>query len=111
MTPLDPKGASGATKTPLWLVPPVAEQTLAMALKQGMEKYGAYNWRDTSVSSRTYISAMMRHLNAWRDGEDVDPESGVNHLGHIMANCAILLDAAKHDKLVDDRVKSGGRDA
>jgi hypothetical protein len=70
-----------------------------------VERYGAYNWRDTGVCATTYISAIMRHLDAWRDGEDIDPESGVTHLAHIAASCNILMDAHKCGKLIDDRSK------
>ncbi len=52
----------------------------------------------------TYISAMKRHIDRMMDGEDIDPESGAHHLGHVMANCAIVLDAQRHGMLVDNRV-------
>lgn len=102
---LDPKGAVGATKAPLWLLPPVAMETASWAHKQGADKYKPYNWRETKVCASTYISAMMRHLNAWRDGEDVDRESQISHLGHIIANANILLDAQHCGTLTDDRAK------
>lgn len=104
----DPKGAAGKTKRQLHLVPPVAIEHCAQALEQGIhpsKNYGPFNWRENKVCVTTYISAMMRHLDAFRDGEDTDPGSptGSSHLGAIMANCAILLDAAKSGNLVDDR--------
>jgi hypothetical protein len=40
---------------------------------------------------------------AYVDGEDLDPESGMDHLAHIMACCAVLLDAKAAGKLNDDR--------
>lgn len=106
-TPNDPKGAAGATKTPLGLIPPFAMEQTAWAHKLGAEKYGPYNWRDTGVCASTYINAMMRHLNAWRDGEDFDPESGISHLAHVACNCNILLDADYCNTLQDDRNKVG----
>jgi hypothetical protein len=48
----------------------------------------------------------MRHLNAWRDGEDVDPESGRSHIAHIAASCNILLDAEHCGTLQDERNRS-----
>lgn len=99
----DPKGDAGKLKTPLHLVPPVLMDECAKAMGQGAEKYGAWNFRHAKVNASTYVGALMRHLNAWRDGEDIDPESGVNHLGHAAANLAILLDTEKHGTLVDDR--------
>jgi hypothetical protein len=101
----DPKGAAGSLKAPMWLVPPVALEELAWVLKLGSEKYGAYNWRATGVCASTYISAAFRHLNAWRDGEDLDPESGRSHLAHAMTCFAIVLDAEKCGTLDDDRNK------
>ena len=62
-----------------------------------------FNWRASPVCATTYISAILRHLNQWRDRQDDDPESGRSHLAHIAANCAILMDAAKHGTLEDDR--------
>lgn len=78
-------------------------EAAAWAHSQGVEKYGAYNWRENSVCSSTYTSAAMRHFNQWRDGEDIDSESGRHHLGHVIANLNILLDAAAHGTLEDDR--------
>lgn len=105
MNNLDPKGAIGATKTPLHLIPSTAMEEQAWVHKLGAEKYGPYNWRHSKVCATTYIAAIMRHLNAWRDGQDKDPESGRSHLAHAMASCAIMLDAAAAGTLVDDRFK------
>jgi hypothetical protein len=101
----DPKGVAGSLKAPMWLVPPVALEELSWVLKLGAEKYGEYNWRKTGVCASTYISAAFRHLNAWRDGEDLDPESGRSHLAHAMTCFAIVLDAEKCGTLDDDRNK------
>jgi hypothetical protein len=103
--PNDPKGAAGALKTPLSLIPPIAMEKVALVHKLGSEKYGAFNWRKTGVCATTYVNAIMRHLNAWRDGEDLDPESGISHLAHIACSCNILLDADYCNTLQDDRNK------
>jgi hypothetical protein len=44
---------------------------------------------------------------AWFSGEDIDPESGVSHLAHVMACCNIVLDAKEHGKLNDNRLTTG----
>lgn len=103
--PNDPKGAVGAVKVPLSLLPPIAMEQQAWVHKLGAEKYGQWNWRETNVLASTYANAMMRHLNAWRSGEDLDPESGRSHLAHLMANAAILLDAQLYNTVLDDRPK------
>ena len=101
--PLDPKGEAGAKKTPLHLLPPVFKAEVADALKLGSEKYGPWNWREAQVEVRTYVGAIMRHVDAFWGGEDADPESGVSHLAHAAASIAIILDAAKCGTLVDNR--------
>lgn len=103
--PNDPKGAAGALKTPLHLIPASAMEETAKAHSLGAAKYGGYNWRNGTVCATTYIGAMLRHLNAWRDGENLDPESGITHLAHIAANCNILMDAAACGTLQDDRYR------
>jgi dATP/dGTP diphosphohydrolase len=101
---LDPKGEAGKQKPQLHLVPSVALVECAKALKCGADKYTERNWANAEVCQSTYLSAILRHVGEIQDGEDIDPESGASHLGHIMANCAILLDARKCGTLVDDRV-------
>ena len=101
----DPKGSAGLLKTPLGLIPPHAMEQTAWVHKLGSQKYGPFNWRDTGVCASTYVNAIMRHLNAWRDGEDLDPESGITHLAHIACSCNIMMDADYCGKLQDDRNK------
>jgi len=103
--PADPKGEAGKLKCPLHLIPATAMEEVAYVHQLGSKKYGEYNWRATGVSANTYIAAIMRHLNAYRSGEDLDPESGRSHIAHVGANVNILLDAAACDTLVDDRYK------
>lgn len=100
---VDPKGAEGEKKTPLHLLPPVFMAATAWVLKLGSVKYGPWNWRKTWVESQTYVGAIRRHLDAWQDGEDTDPESGQSHLAHVAASAAILLDADANGTLVDNR--------
>jgi hypothetical protein len=89
------------------LIPPAAKIHLALALKNGAEKYGAYNWRDEEISATVYIAAAMRHLDAYLDGEDVAEDSGVHHIAHAMACCALILDGLECEQLIDDRPPLG----
>lgn len=77
----DPKGAAGAVKVPLGLIPPHAMEQTAWVHKLGADKYGPWNWRETGVCASTYVNAILRHLNAWRDGEDwtLNPVSRIWH--------------------------------
>jgi hypothetical protein len=76
----------------------------------GADKYGPWNWRETGVCASTYVNAILRHLNAWRDGESLDPESGITHLAHIACSANILMDAEYCGKLQDDRNKRPTKD-
>ncbi len=102
----DPKKSAGDQKDPLHLFPTAPLRSTSRVLKLGADKYGIFNWRHSDgVSSSTYIAAILRHLTQFTDGENVDAESGESHLSHIMATCAILLDADRVGKLIDDRPK------
>jgi len=100
---LDPKGLAGLAKPQLQLIPPALNVETAMALACGAEKYGPWNWRENRVEIMTYLGAMRRHIDRLIDGEDIDPESGAHHLGHVAAGCGIVLDARKAGTLVDNR--------
>jgi len=89
---MNPKDAKGAAKPQLWLNPPSALRAMARAMEEGAAKYGAYNWRENEVREEVYISAALRHIAAYQDGERADPDSGHHPLAHAMASLAILID-------------------
>lgn len=103
----NPKTTIGVTKVPLHLVPPSAKHYLAEAFADGASKYGPYNWREKRVSSSVYVGAAQRHLDAFWDGEDLSSDAKVHHLAHVMACCAIMLDAHSIGMLNDDRPSKG----
>lgn len=103
----NPKDRVGAHKPPLHLIPPAAELLESMVMALGAKKYGAFNWRTSSVKASIYVAAARRHLLQWFDGQDDDPESGVSHLAHARACLGILLDAIATNHLVDDRPPPG----
>ncbi len=75
----------------------------AVAFKDGAQKYGPYNWRENPVLATVYISAALRHMCAMAEGEDYAEDSGALHAAHAIACLAILVDAAAHGVLADDR--------
>lgn len=99
----NPKDAIGDKKVPLWLLSPIAKIAWAMAQFAGLLKYGAWNWRMAGVRTSTYISAIERHLEGFKSGETFDPVDGTEHLGNIMACCALILEAQEAGMLTDDR--------
>jgi len=98
----DPKGEAGKLKPQLQLIPPVFNVELAKALQLGAVKYKPWNWRESKVAYMVYLGAMKRHIDAIIDGQEIDPESGAHHLGHVAAGCAIVLDAKACGNLVND---------
>lgn len=84
--------------SPKWLT------AVATVLTFGARKYAADNWRK-GLKQRRLVGAAMRHLNAYNDGEDLDPESGLSHLAH--ASCCLMFAfelKITHPEL-DDRYK------
>lgn len=106
--PANPKDLIGSGKLPLHLWPTTATALGAMGLLDGMLKYGRSNFREIGVRASIYYDAALRHLGAWFEGEDLDPDSGLPHLAHALACLAILVDAQAAGKLNDDRMVAGG---
>jgi hypothetical protein len=72
------------------LLPPLALKATVEILTFGAEKYEPDNWKFVPDSKRRYFDAMQRHLWAWKEGEQNDPETGENHLAHAMC-CLMFL--------------------
>ncbi len=72
------------------LLPPLALKATVEILTFGAEKYEPDNWKHVPDSKRRYFDAMQRHLWAWKEGEQSDPETGKNHLAHAMC-CLMFL--------------------
>lgn len=87
-------------KAPINLIPPAPLIDIAKVFEFGVRKYGLFNYKKGMKLSRLY-DAMMRHMLAWNDGEDVDPESKMTHVAH--AGCCLLM-------LSDAMIKGYGHD-
>ncbi len=59
---------------------------MVRVLMYGADKYAPDNWKH-GLDRKEILDSMMRHLGALIDGQEVDPESGEHHIGHIMCNC------------------------
>ena len=103
----NPKDLVGSNKLPLHLWPTTATVMGSLALLDGMLKYGRSNWREAGVRSSIYVDAAVRHLLAFWEGEEEDPDSGIPHLSHALACIAIIVDARAAGKLNDDRAYNG----
>lgn len=72
------------------LLPPLALEEVVKVLTFGAQKYERDNWQRVPDSKRRYFDALQRHVWAWKQGEQIDPESGLPHLAHAMC-CLMFL--------------------
>jgi hypothetical protein len=106
----NPKDAVGTKKAPLSTVPTPVLLEVGLAMLEGARKYGRHNYRIAGVRGSVYYDACLRHLMAWWEGEDIDPDSGLSHITKAMAGLAVLRDSMIKGNWVDDRppaVKAG----
>ena len=87
------------------LIPVLSLTEVGKVMAYGAEKYGQHNW--SKYAGRwawtQLIASALRHLLAVMRGEDIDPESGLYHLAHVLANIMMLLDLQIMGKGIDDR--------
>jgi len=63
---------------------------------------GKDNWKKGMPVTQVSES-LLRHMFAFLSGEDKDPESGIDHLGHVMCNAMFLSYIMREKKQYDDR--------
>ena len=61
------------------LIPPEAEEALAVHYGRGCAKYADRNWEKGYKWGLSY-RALRSHLNLWQTGESYDQETGTHHL-------------------------------
>lgn len=91
-------------KPPLAYIPKAALYAEGDAFAFGAKKYDSWNYKHGIKVSRT-LSAAIRHIMQFLDGEDHDQESGAHHLGCSRANLAMALDTLANHPEMDDRFK------
>ncbi len=91
-------------KSRMDLYPRQALLEIGDVLAFGAAKYEQHNWRKGIQYSRL-VAAALRHLTAWNEGEDKDPESGLSHLAHAGCCIAFLIEMQASRPDLDDRYK------
>lgn len=104
----NPKDVFGARKVPFSLLSGRVLAYMAVGMGEGGMKYGGFNWRHAHVLSSVYYDATLRHLLAWHEGQDIDPDSGLHHVVKAMTSLHVLMDAILIGKWIDDRPIRGG---
>lgn len=92
---------------PKWgLVPQSALLPLVKALEYGTIKYQPDNWKK-GLSVMEMCESLKRHLDDFMEGIDIDPESGLHHIGPIQANAMFIAWMLENKPEFDDRNKVG----
>lgn len=60
-------------------------EPMVRVLMYGAEKYAPENWKK-GLDMKEILESMQRHLCSLLDGEVIDPESGLPHMGHVQCN-------------------------
>ena len=84
------------------LIPAFAQEQYAQVLTKGAEKYAERNWEKGMAWSKV-LASMKRHIEAFSQGKDYDPETGLLHMAHVMCNAAFLVEYYKIYPQGDDR--------
>jgi hypothetical protein len=93
-------------KPDLSLIPKAALDSCAKAFMFGASKYERDNFREGMEWTRLTASC-MRHVTAFQEGENLDPESGVHHLGHALACLSMLMYYVETQSGTDNRPVKG----
>jgi hypothetical protein len=88
------------------LIPKEALDAMARAFGHGQRKYGRGNYK-AGIEYTRLAASCCRHLFAWLAGEDIDGESGNNHIDHALASLAMLAYHLEHSPTLDNRDHKG----
>lgn len=99
----NPKDAVGIRKAPFSTMSAPVLAEVGLAMLEGARKYGRHNYRVSGVRYSVYYDAALRHLMAWWEGEDIDPDSGLHHLVKAIACLLVMRDSIRIGNAVDDR--------
>jgi hypothetical protein len=104
--PDKPKGLRYNTGKAKWsLIDFPSLEPMVRVMEYGAGKYAPHNWKK-GMSHTEIAECLMRHLFAYLNGEDTDPESGESHVGHIQCNAMFLQYNIKNHPELDDRYAS-----
>lgn len=99
----NPKDSVGVKKVPMHCVSGRVLLEMGLGMLDGGRKYGTHNYRSMGVRASVYFDAVMRHLLAFWEGEDTDPESGLPHIIKAITSLTVLRDSQVMGNWKDDR--------
>lgn len=108
----NPKDSIGIEKVPMSMVPCPVLHEIALGMLDGGCKYGPHNYREAGVRASVYFDAAKRHLDAWWEGQDMDPDCPeLHHVAKTLSTLTVLLDSILQGNWMDDRpIKTTNQD-
>lgn len=101
---IDPKtgGAKGKKPEAYAYIPTAPLAEVARVYGMGAEKYEPWNWAKGYAWSLS-LSAMQRHIEAFKARTPKDSESGLHHLAHAAFHLFALMEFERLKLGTDDR--------
>jgi len=97
------------TGKPQWsLVDMTCFEDMVRVLEFGAKKYTPGNWKKGLPIMSQYDS-LARHMVAFMNGENTDPETGLSHLAHAQCNLMFMMHTMKHHSNLDNREMNDGK--
>ena len=103
-------GVKGVKDARYDLIPPEATWFESLVYGLGANKYAERNWEGGYEWGKG-IAALERHLQLFKAGEDLDPESQLPHLAHARWHTGTLLTFFAREIGIDDRSKGANINA
>jgi hypothetical protein len=99
----EPLGTKFDSLKPRWsLIPKGVIAQVVDVLTFGAAKYSSDNWM--YVAPDKYYNALNRHIDAWRNGEKLDEETGKHHLAHALCCLMFMLWHDDNKPTVDEGI-------
>lgn len=95
-------GQKGSKPERFSLIPAEPLADVARVYGYGATKYAPRNW-ERGYNWSLSLDALGRHVNRFIAGEDLDPESGLPHLAHVVFHCFALMEWRRTHPDLDDR--------
>lgn len=89
-------------KAPLSILTKESLEAEARAFEYGAKKYSRNNYK-LGMEWTRLIDAALRHIIAFNSKQNIDNESGLNHLAHAKACIAMLIYYYENGVGTDDR--------
>ena len=68
---------------------------IVKVLTFGANKYTDNGWQSVDNGYARYKAALLRHMLAYENGHDIDAESGLHHLDHLLTNAMFIRHMSK----------------